>query len=356
MKASWWNQKGGSRGRRDGASLPELSPLKLPGNNGKESCGGLTDSEKSPPDIGSQAGIYQRQRKAVKETEGSGRRTILGIEKNRPGAGRRKAVGKGFLLDPVAEGRLAFGVGLANQLRRKNSGKAEVFQQMGSAGTGVSGTVAAVFLLAENRLLREALLRVLSKKDDIQVVGAEAYGPDTFEQIISTRANVVVLDSISSVLSDTGVVRELHQLSPAIKVVMVGMEADESVFLRVVQAGAVGYVLKDASALEVARTVRAVAAGEGVCPGSLSGALFQWVTRHKAAIPSLYLKTSLGLSRREQQLVGLIQRGLTNKEMANQLHLSEQTIKNHVHHILRKVGAPDRLSIAEVCRNVGLTV
>jgi DNA-binding NarL/FixJ family response regulator len=227
---------------------------------------------------------------------------------------------------------------------------------MGSVGAGPSGPVAAVFLLAENRLLREALLRILSKKDDIQVVGAGPYGPDTFEEILSTRANIVVLDSVSSVLSEPGVLQELHQLNPSIKVVMVGMEADESVFLRVVQAGAVGYILKDASAMEVARTIRAVAAGEGVCPGSLSGALFQWVTQHKPSIPSLYLKTSLGLSRREQQLVGLIQQGLTNKEMANQLNLSEQTVKNHVHRILRKVGAPDRLAIGEVCRSVGLGV
>jgi DNA-binding NarL/FixJ family response regulator len=210
--------------------------------------------------------------------------------------------------------------------------------------------------LAENRLLREALLRILSKKEDIQVVGAGAYGPDTYEEILLTRANVVVLDSVSSVLSEPGMLRELHQLNASIKVVMVGMEAEEAIFLRVVQAGAVGYILKDASAIDVARTIRAVAAGEGVCPGSLSGALFQWVTQHKPAIPSLYLKTSLGLSRREQQLVGLIQHGLTNKEMASQLNLSEQTVKNHVHRILRKVGAPDRLSIVEVCRSVGLAV
>jgi len=150
--------------------------------------------------------------------------------------------------------------------------------------------------------------------------------------------------------------RERHHLNPAIRVVMVGMEADEAVFLRVVQAGAVGYVLKDASAIEVARTVRAVAAGEAVCPASLSVALFQWVERHKSALPSLHLKTSLGLSRREQQLVGLIQQGLTNKEMANRLNLSEQTVKNHVHRMLRKVGAPDRLSIVEVCLNEGLNV
>lgn len=227
---------------------------------------------------------------------------------------------------------------------------------MGSVSTGPSGTVASVFLLAENRLLREALLRILSKKEDIQVVGSGAHGRDTYEEILSTRANVVVLDSVSSALSEPGILQELHQLSASIKVVMVGMEAEEAIFLRLVQAGAVGYILKDASAMEVARTIRAVAAGEGVCPGSLSGALFQWVTQHKPAIPSLYLKTSLGLSRREQQLVGLIQQGLTNKEMASQLNLSEQTVKNHVHRILRKVGAPDRLSIVEVCRNVGLSV
>jgi DNA-binding NarL/FixJ family response regulator len=227
---------------------------------------------------------------------------------------------------------------------------------MGSVALGFSRPDAAVFLLAENRLLREALLRILSKKDDIHVVGAGSCGADMFEQIVSTRANVVVLDSVSLVLAEPGVVSELHQLNAAIRVVMVGMEADEDVFLRVIQAGAVGYILKDASAVEVARTIRAVAAGEAVCPSALSGVLFQWVARHKPAIPSLHIKNRLGLSRREQQLVGLIQQGLTNKEMASRLNLSEQTVKNHVHRMLRKVGAPDRLAIVEVCRNEGLNV
>jgi DNA-binding NarL/FixJ family response regulator len=227
---------------------------------------------------------------------------------------------------------------------------------MGTVASGFSGPVAAVFLLAENRLLREALIRILSKKEDIRVVGAGSCGPDMFAQIVSTQTNVVVLDSVAPVLAEQGVVRELHQLNPAIRVVMVGMEADEAVFLRVIQAGAVGYILKDASAVEVARTIRAVAAGEAVCPAVLSGVLFQWVVRHKPAIPSLHLKNQLGLSRREQQLVGLIQQGLTNKEMASRLNLSEQTVKNHVHRMLRKVGAPDRLAIVEVCRNEGLSV
>ena len=134
------------------------------------------------------------------------------------------------------------------------------------------------------------------------------------------------------------------------------MEAEEDTFLRVVQAGALGYILKDASALEVARTIRAVAAGEAVCPAALSVALFQWVARTRPSIPRLHLKNTLGLTRREQQLVGLIQQGLTNKEMASRLNLSEQTVKNHMHRMLRKLGAPDRLSIVETCRNQGLSI
>ena len=100
------------------------------------------------------------------------------------------------------------------------------------------------------------------------MVGAGSYGPDIFDQIVATRANVVVLDSVAPVLAEHGVVRELHRLNPAIRVVMVGMGAEEAVFLRVIQAGAVGYVLKDASAVEVARTVRAAGGGRSRMPSS----------------------------------------------------------------------------------------
>jgi DNA-binding NarL/FixJ family response regulator len=227
---------------------------------------------------------------------------------------------------------------------------------MGIAVSAFSGAGAAVFLLAENRLLREALLRILSKKEDIHVVGEGSFGPEVLGQIAAARADLVVLDSVSPVLAEPGIMHQFHQLNPAIRVVMVGMEAEEGIFLRVVQAGVLGYVLKDASAVEVSRTIRAVAAGDAVCPPVLSSALFRWVARHKPVIPSLHLKNSLGLSRREQQLVGLIQQGLTNKEMASRLNLSEQTVKNHVHRILKKLRAPDRLSIVELCRNEGLSL
>jgi DNA-binding NarL/FixJ family response regulator len=132
---------------------------------------------------------------------------------------------------------------------------------------------------------------------------------------------------------------------------MVDMDPDESTFLRAVREGVVGYVLKDASAMEVAATIRAVAAGDAVCPARLSMTLFRSVAQ-QATVPSVFAwGADFRLSRREQQMVELLRERLTNKEIAVRLNLSEQTVKNHVHHILRKVGAPDRSSIVELCES-----
>jgi two-component system, NarL family, nitrate/nitrite response regulator NarL len=214
---------------------------------------------------------------------------------------------------------------------------------------------AGVFLLAENRLLREALARILSKKDDIRVVGAASFSLNAIDQVASTEADVVLLDSAAVVLSDPHFIRVVRRFVPGIRVLMVGMEPDESTFLQLVREGVVGYVLKEASATEVAAAVRAVASGEAVCPPRLALSLFQFVARQKCAVPNLTLRIRLGLTRREQQLVELISQGLTNKEIATQLSLSEQTVKNHVHRMLRKMGANDRLGVVEMCRAEGLS-
>ena len=204
--------------------------------------------------------------------------------------------------------------------------------------------VAKVFLLAENRLLREALIRILTKKSDIRVVGAAPYSLDAQKQVIAARPSIVLLDSIAPIFSEDRLIATLQAAIPGVRVALVDMEPDERTFLRAVGEGVVGYVLKDASASEVAATIRAVSAGEAVCPASLSMTLFNVVQRR--LFPA---GTSRVLSRREQELVALLRERLTNKEIAARLNLSEQTVKNHVHRILRKVGAPDRLAIVERC-------
>ena len=209
-----------------------------------------------------------------------------------------------------------------------------------------------VFILAENRLLREALTRILGKKNDIRVVGASAFSNDVVEQISSAAPDVLLSDSAAVALSDLRLVSEVRAAIPGLKVVMIGMDADREIFLRAVRDGIVGFVLKDASAMEVAAAVRSVANNEAICPPGLCLALFESVASRTGSA-SFVIRHNLGLTRREQQLVQMISHGLTNKEIASQLNLSEQTVKNHIHRMLRKLGATDRLGAVEICRAPG---
>jgi len=209
--------------------------------------------------------------------------------------------------------------------------------------------IVEIFLVAENRLLREALIRLLTKRSDIRVVGANVYSTDVHQEILASRPDIIVMDSSGLLSSKANLIPSLHSAIPDLRVVMVDMDPDESTFLRAIREGVVGYVLKDASATEVAATIRAVAAGEAVCPAPLSMILFRSVAQQMTFPTTLSLGADLGLSQREQQMVELLRERLTNKEIAARLNLSEQTVKNHVHHILRKVGASDRSTIVERC-------
>lgn len=205
------------------------------------------------------------------------------------------------------------------------------------------------FLLAENCLLREALVRVLRSKGDIVVAGAAPFSASALEKVEAANPQVVLFDSTSIALSGPRLAS--HMLMENRKTIMVGMEEDEATFLHAVAEGVVGYVLKDASAAEIVRVIRAVAAGEAVCPPRFSLSLFQCAARDVSLTLKPPHTAKFGLTPREQQLVGLIRLGLSNKEIGGRLNLSEQTVKNHVHRILRKVGANDRLQIVERYRS-----
>jgi DNA-binding NarL/FixJ family response regulator len=171
---------------------------------------------------------------------------------------------------------------------------------------------------------------------------------------VAALPDVLLSDAAGTALSDLQVIPEAQKAIPGLKVLMIGMEPDKEVFLRAVRSGAVGYLLKDASAVEVVTAVRSAVSNEAVCPPSLCLTLFEYVAKQRTTMPNFQIRASLGLTRREQQLVQMIGLGLTNKEIAAQLNLSEQTVKNHVHRMLRKAGASDRLAVVELCRTQGM--
>ena len=169
--------------------------------------------------------------------------------------------------------------------------------------------------------------------------------------MINSDAEVLVIDSLQFVLETDG---WWATASPAertrTKVLLIAMDDDKKHFLSAVKQGVVGYVLQDAPAIEVIGGIRAVARGEAICPPHFVRVLFDYVASLSSDLPNSRTRQQWGFTRREQQLIPLIGRGLTNKEIAMQLSLSEETVKSHVHRILRKVGVVDRLGVFEACQ------
>jgi DNA-binding NarL/FixJ family response regulator len=213
----------------------------------------------------------------------------------------------------------------------------------------------SVSLVAGNRLLREVLARLLGKKQDFEVRAVSPSLPDVITTIFDSGAEVLILDSVTAHLSDCALIYEIVERYQDVRILLIDMEDDSEAFLKCVRAGAVGYLLKDASAADVISAVRVVAQGQAVCPPQLCMTLFKTVAQHGALFPSVQIKVKLGLTRRQQQLVPLIERGFTNKEIASHLNISEQTVKNHIHRMLRRVGANDRLAVVDLTRRFACT-
>lgn len=201
----------------------------------------------------------------------------------------------------------------------------------------------SVLVVSENRLIRESLSRILSKRSDLEVESSHGCS-NARDEAMARGAHILILDSPECLFLLEGWERPQLDTDNPVKILLVCMEDDEQLFLRAIRAGVLGFIPKDASALDVVAAVRSLARGEGVCPPRFCKFLFDLVaTQIGESRSSEKLRSSL--TRREQQLVPMIGRGLTNKEIASQLNLSEQTVKNHVHRILHKVGVGNRLSI-----------
>jgi DNA-binding NarL/FixJ family response regulator len=210
-----------------------------------------------------------------------------------------------------------------------------------------------IFLLCENRLLREALLRILGKRSDLSMVGACGYSASALSGVVASQPRVVVLDSLRLALGPPLLLRHIQESLPNARTVMIGMELREEDFLNAVREGVAGYVLREASATEVSSALHAVAMGESVCPPCFMAKVFHHAAQHLALRQNLQARDRSQLSRRERELLRLLCAGLTNKEIANQLHLSEHTVKNHVHRILRKTGAAHRVELIDLYRSPG---
>ena len=210
-----------------------------------------------------------------------------------------------------------------------------------------------LFLVIENRMLREAMTVLFRKQSEFSIADSIRYSVTAYKQAAASECDILLADQASAASFPSNFIGDLLRLAPGRKVILFGMDDDAEIFLQAVRSGVSGYLLAEASAEDVISAVRRVVASEAVCPPWLCHHLFQFVartTREGSMILNQRLCVKLGLTPRQQQLVALLARGFTNKEIAESMRLSEFTVKNHVHRIMRQLNAGSRYAAVQtVC-------
>ena len=229
---------------------------------------------------------------------------------------------------------------------------------MSNAEGGSERLAVKIFLLVESRILRETLARLFRKRSDLRVVGECHYSDASLADILKSQCSVLLIDHSAVNSSPTDLVTKVLAKSADIGIVLFGMDEDPREFLKAVQAGVVGYLPKNASTGDILAAVRGVAQGEAACPPKLCFWLLKHISRESLVTPRMpnhRLGKRLGLTKRQQQLAPLVAIGMSNKEIAERLNLSEFTVKNHMYRLMKQLDAETRYEAIESIRASGFT-
>ncbi len=212
-----------------------------------------------------------------------------------------------------------------------------------------------VLVVDDQTLFREALTTLLEVREEVEVVGAAANGAQALELVATLRPDVVLMDLRMPVLDGVATTQRLRVEHPEVRVlVLTTFDGDDEVF-PALHAGAVGYLLKDATAPRLLEAVLAAARGESVLQPSVAAKVLARMTQLPDP-PNEQRRQPLvdPLTGRELEVLRALADGLSNREAAERLYLSEGTVKNHVTNVLAKLGVRDRTQAALRARELGL--
>jgi two-component system, NarL family, response regulator LiaR len=203
-----------------------------------------------------------------------------------------------------------------------------------------------VLVVDDHAVVREGLRTFLSLQDGMEVVGEAGDGRAAVAVAERERPDVVLMDLVMPELDGVGAMRELRARVPGARVIVLTSFLDDDRLLPAIRAGAAGYLLKNVEPAELARAVRAADAGEALIDPAVAARLVDALAEddHRSEQP---------LTDREQDVLDLIARGYANKRIARELGISEKTVKNHVSHVLAKLGVSDRTQAALYAARVG---
>ena len=212
-----------------------------------------------------------------------------------------------------------------------------------------------VLLVDDQALFREGLETLLSVHKDIQVVGQASNGQEAVEVATQVQPDVVLMDVRMPILDGVRATHLVKQALPPCRVIVLTTFDDDEYIFDALRAGAVGYLLKDVASARLVEAIRATARGESILQPSVAAKVIAEFTRVSSMVPSAQMEQLVEpLSERELEILAWIARGYSNKEIASQLFIAEGTVKNHVTHILGKLGVWDRTQAALKARELGL--
>jgi two-component system, NarL family, nitrate/nitrite response regulator NarL len=210
----------------------------------------------------------------------------------------------------------------------------------------------------DHPIVRDGIKRLLALESDIDVVGEASDGRGVLDVVHETNPDVLLLDLRMPNLDGLGALQTLQQTNKRTRVIILTASEDKNEFVQAMKLGCSGIVLKQTAPELIVKSIRKVFAGEIWLDSHTTAAVMR-----QFAAPGSELAAANGttkgrerspLSTREREIVALVAQGYKNKEMAEKMFISEQTVKNHLHNIFDKLGVSDRLELALYAIHKGL--
>lgn len=203
-----------------------------------------------------------------------------------------------------------------------------------------------VLIVDDHEILSDSLSRVLDDEPDMVAVGVAQTLAQARGRVASSAPDVLLLDRRLPDGDGVAAIGELRDLRPSMSVVVLTASASDDVLVRAIEAGAAGFVSKTRGLREVTAAVRAAAAGEAVISPEMLSRLLPKLRRGPGPEPEL--------TRREQEVLEMLARGLSNAAIAAELHVSVHTVRNHIANLSAKLGAHSKLEVLSIAVRRGL--